>query len=91
MVRQAGYSSACAVRYNLCARSDDPFALPRLIVPGDAGLEHFAEILAGRGPRLDPSVERARAFAWRCARRLMRFFAESPGREQGEDHEERLT
>lgn len=68
LVREAGYLSACAVRYNLSSPTDDPFALSRLIVPGGTDLKQFAKILANRGPHLIPPYERARAFAWRCVR-----------------------
>ena len=72
MVREAGYLSACAVRYAMSSPTDDLFALSRLIIPGDTNLQQFAEILAGRGPQLKPSYERARALAWRCARYSLR-------------------
>ena len=68
MVRQAGYLSACAVRYNLSSPADDPFALSRLIVPGDTDLHQFAGILTNHGPQLIPSYKRVRSFAWRCVR-----------------------
>jgi peptidoglycan/xylan/chitin deacetylase (PgdA/CDA1 family) len=68
LVRQAGYLSACAVRYAMSSPTDDIFALSRLIVPGDTNLQKFAELLAGRGPQLKPAYERVRALAWRGAR-----------------------
>ena len=68
LVREAGFRSACAVRYAMSSASDDPFALSRLIVPGDISLNQFADLLSGRGPQLEPTYERLRAFVWRCAR-----------------------
>ncbi len=68
LVREAGYRSACAVRYAMSSAGDDPFALSRLIVPGDISLTQFTDLLSGRGPQLEPTYERLRAFAWRCAR-----------------------
>lgn len=68
LVREAGYLSACAVRYNMSSPTEDPFALSRLIVPGGSDLPQFVEILENRGPQLEPSYERVRALAWRCVR-----------------------
>jgi peptidoglycan/xylan/chitin deacetylase (PgdA/CDA1 family) len=68
IVREAGYLSACAVRYAMSSAVDDAFALSRLIVPGDTDLQQFSEQLAGRSPQLEPSYERLRAVAWRYAR-----------------------
>jgi peptidoglycan/xylan/chitin deacetylase (PgdA/CDA1 family) len=68
LVREAGYLSACAVRYAMSSPNDDLYALSRLIVPGDTNLQQFAELLAGRGPQRNPAYERVRALAWRCAR-----------------------
>ncbi len=72
IVRQAGYSSACAVRYRLSSLADDIFALSRLIVPANLDMKCFAELVGGYGPQLEPSYERVRAFVWRCARYGMR-------------------
>ncbi len=68
MVQAAGYSSACAVRYRMSSPADDPFALSRLIVTANTGLERFVKLINGRGPQLHPLYERARALAWRCVR-----------------------
>jgi peptidoglycan/xylan/chitin deacetylase (PgdA/CDA1 family) len=76
LVREAGYRSACAVRYAMSSASDDLFALSRLIVPGDTSLHQFAKLLTGRGPQLGPSYERLRAFVWRCARYSWRSLKE---------------
>ncbi len=68
MVRAAGYSSACAVRYRMSSPADDAFALSRLIVTADTSLERFVQLVAGRGLQLHPGYERVRARAWRCLR-----------------------
>lgn len=68
MVQAAGYSSACAVRYRMSSPADDPFALSRLIVTADTGLERFIKLVDGCGPQLHPGYERARARGWRCIR-----------------------
>jgi peptidoglycan/xylan/chitin deacetylase (PgdA/CDA1 family) len=85
LVQEAGYLSACAVRYSMSSTSDDPFALSRLIVPGDTNLQQFAELLAGRGPQLIPSYERVRALAWRGARYSLR--ALKHGQYERENHD----
>jgi peptidoglycan/xylan/chitin deacetylase (PgdA/CDA1 family) len=77
LVREGGYLSACAVRYAVSSPTDDPFALSRLIVPGDTNQQQFAELLAGRGPQLEPSYERVRALAWRGARYSLRALKQS--------------
>ena len=68
LVRAAGYSSACAVRYHMSSPADDIFALSRLIVSADTSVRQFAELLAGRSPQLEPAYERGRAWVWRWAR-----------------------
>ncbi len=68
MVRAAGYSSACAVRYRMSSPADDVFALSRLIVTADTSLDRFIKVVAGCGPQLHAGYERARARAWRCVR-----------------------
>lgn len=69
LVQQAGYTSACAVRYAMSSPCDDRYALSRLIVPGGMTLRQFNKLLAGRGQQLSPGYERARALIWRAARR----------------------
>jgi peptidoglycan/xylan/chitin deacetylase (PgdA/CDA1 family) len=85
LVREAGYSSACAVRYAMSSPSDDPFALSRLMVPGGIRLPQFAELLAGRGPQLKPAYERLRALVWRYARYGLRALKQSPNGSENHD------
>jgi len=87
MVRDAGYLSACAVRYNLSSHADDPFALSRLIVPGDMDLHQFAEILTNHGPQLIPSYERVRSFVWRCIRSGLSALKLNYGYKKGNYHD----
>ncbi len=49
VVRQAGYSSACAVNQALSTPRDDRFALSRIVVTGGTTVEDLANLLAGRG------------------------------------------
>ncbi len=68
---EAGYNSACAVRYTICKADSDPFLLPRLIVTNRTTVDRFAALLSGRGPMLHPAYEQPRALAWRYVRRAL--------------------
>jgi peptidoglycan/xylan/chitin deacetylase (PgdA/CDA1 family) len=63
-VREAGYTSACAVKYGLSGCGDDPFALSRLIVTNATTAEDLDTLLAGRGQ----TFLRIRSIVWRMAR-----------------------
>lgn len=81
IVRDCGYSSACAVRYALSSTGDDPFALARLIVTRNMDIGGFARLLEGRWMP-DMIVQRARATIWRLARHAAyrgRGWAAAPG------------
>ena len=67
IVRECGYSSACAVRYGMSSTGDDPFALARMMVTHDTDINHFAGLLEGRRTP-DLIVQRARATIWRLVR-----------------------
>ncbi len=45
IVRGAGFSSACAVKYQMCRENDDHFALPRLLIGPDTTIAEFARLL----------------------------------------------
>ncbi|HEY2192761.1 MAG TPA: polysaccharide deacetylase family protein [Actinomycetospora sp.] len=68
-VRAAGYTSACAVMNALSARNDRLFALARLTVRADTGVDRLAAWLAGDDARVAPSREKAATRAWRFYRR----------------------
>lgn len=67
MVRDAGYTSACAVRYAMSSPADDPFALARFIVRYDSP---FSAVVAGHPPLL--VYDRLRSTGWTVVRRLLR-------------------
>ena len=71
LVRHAGYSSACAVKYAMGSTTDDLFALPRLIVTGRTTLNDFAELL--NGVRLPSAMKyyQVRSQVWRFVRRAI--------------------
>ena len=67
IVKEAGYKSACAVKYSVSSVSDDPFALARLMIDADMDIQDFAQILTGK-PRLKDHFKRARSALWRLIR-----------------------
>lgn len=48
LVREVGYTSACAVKHAISSERDDPFALARLMVGADTQVPTFATLLTGR-------------------------------------------
>ncbi len=72
-VREAGYTSACAVKHAMSSKTDDPLSLARLIVSADSTLEGFAALLTGRSSSPATAVykiyARARTPIWQLVRR----------------------
>lgn len=72
LVQEAGFRSACAVRYALSTENDHPFSLSRLMAE-NMSEEAFAGLLAGQGATPDTRIytlyARARRFGWRQFRR----------------------
>ena len=66
------FAAACAVRYRTSFPGDDRFALARLIVRRDTGLDAFGKLLDGDDASLRMTFDRTRAAAWRVVRRAMR-------------------
>ncbi len=50
LVERAGFRSACAVKDALSGPGDDPFAIARVIVPGDTDGRHARRPARGPGP-----------------------------------------
>jgi peptidoglycan/xylan/chitin deacetylase (PgdA/CDA1 family) len=73
IVQQGGYSSACAVKHAMSSTTDDHFALARIIVTADTGVESLGRLLAGEGLRVAPIRERAPTKIWRLVRRSTRL------------------
>lgn len=73
LVREAGYTSACGVKYAMSSETDNPFSLARLLVGPDSNREGFASLLAGHGSPPETTAYKlyasARTAAWRCIRR----------------------
>ena len=69
LVREAGYTSACATRHAMSSPSADPFALTRLFVSADMHTDTLATLLnRGRVSTLATTYQRARTPAWRIVR-----------------------
>jgi peptidoglycan/xylan/chitin deacetylase (PgdA/CDA1 family) len=70
LVQEAGYTSACAVKYAMSSAMTDSFALARLLVREDTGVDAFAALLTQRIPSVVTTIYRdARVPLWRLARR----------------------
>jgi peptidoglycan/xylan/chitin deacetylase (PgdA/CDA1 family) len=69
LVRDTGYTSACAVKNRLSFHGDDPFALARLSVRVDTSLEQFGRWIEGTGAHRAWTEESLAAQAWRLWRR----------------------
>ena len=73
LVRETGYTSACAVRHAKSSLNDDAFCLARLMVHADADLNTFAALLSdGNTSPLAVAHTiylRARTPAWQFIRR----------------------
>jgi peptidoglycan/xylan/chitin deacetylase (PgdA/CDA1 family) len=69
LVRDAGYTSACAVRNALSSHCDHVLSLARLTVRADTTAEQIAAWLAGRNARVAPYPEWVRTRAWRLYRK----------------------
>ena len=70
LVREAGYTSACAVKYEKNSVTPDPFALARLSVDADTSREMFAALLTrtALAPAKNLYID-MRAAVWRLVRR----------------------
>ena len=72
LVREAGYTSACAVGYAMSSRTADPFAIERLRMGADTSVDVLAGLLTTPVPSaLATAYKRTRASGWRLARRVM--------------------
>jgi peptidoglycan/xylan/chitin deacetylase (PgdA/CDA1 family) len=76
LVKEAGFTSAAAVRNALSPGADDPFALARVTVMSDFGPERIAQVLTGSGAPIARPRERWRTRLWRQERRRRHSRAE---------------
>jgi peptidoglycan/xylan/chitin deacetylase (PgdA/CDA1 family) len=71
-VREAGFTSACAVANALSSERDDPYAVARLMLRQDTPAADFAAWLRGEGARVGPVGERLVTRGWRTYRKARR-------------------
>ena len=70
LVREAGYTSACAVVYAMSSTTADPFALARLRMGADTSIDVLAALLAKPIASIGTTIyKRFRASGWRLVRR----------------------
>ncbi|MGW5133806.1 polysaccharide deacetylase family protein [Streptomyces sp. NPDC004135] len=69
-VREAGWTSACAVANAFSSLCADPFRIARLTVRADTGPDVFEEWVDGKGARTAPFPEQPQTTVWRLYRRL---------------------
>lgn len=67
-VAEAGYTSACAVRYRMSTPDESRYLLSRLIVRNGTGIGTFAQLIDGRGPIMRSFIDQARSEVWRIVR-----------------------
>jgi peptidoglycan/xylan/chitin deacetylase (PgdA/CDA1 family) len=67
-VQQAGYTSACAVRYELSSPQDDMFALSRLSVTPEMSSGRLAALIEGRTAQ---TIDRVRSAGYRALRHFL--------------------
>ena len=71
LVREAGYTSACAVKYEMSTETTDAFALARLKVSADTSVDALAALLTQRSSlAITTMYKRARIPVWRLVRRF---------------------
>ena len=69
MVREAGYSCACAVRDEMSSMPDDVFAMPRFLIVRRTSIHRFADLLTRTYSRPAMAFRRARRGTWQAVRR----------------------
>jgi peptidoglycan/xylan/chitin deacetylase (PgdA/CDA1 family) len=78
VVREAGFTSACAVHNALGSPMDDPYRLARLTVLATTGVDQLRGWLAGEGA-MAPPRELLTTRAWRTYRRTKAVITSVPG------------
>ena len=73
LVREAGYTSACAVKHRMSSENDEAFSLARLMVSADTNMEEYVALLTGRSSSPATAVykiyARTRTPVWQLVRR----------------------
>lgn len=69
LIRKAGYTSACAVKYAMSSETTDPFALARLLVNAATSVDDLSILLTQCIPSIGTEIYvQARVPIWRLAR-----------------------
>ena len=77
IVEEAGYTSACAVKYEMSVESTNPFSLARLGINADTDVDALAALLTSSAPSpLTMLYKRSRVPVWR----FMRYCSDSTTR-----------
>lgn len=69
LLRKTGYRSACVVDHAMANRSDNVFALPRIIISSDVTDTLLKDYLEGKGLRQKSLLHSPKKIAWRMVRR----------------------
>lgn len=73
-VKDAGYTSACAVKYEMSVETTNPFAFARLLAGPQTGVDELASLLRTKAPSVTNKMyKRARVPVWRLIRRGSTF------------------
>jgi len=85
-VRDAGFTSACAVKYEMSHTDDDRFALARLLAGPNTGPAEMAALLTTPPPSAAATLyKQARVPVWRLLRHYSSF-VEKRQQAKGEVH-----
>lgn len=71
LVREAGYTSACAVKNMISSISTDPFALNRLSVKANTDIDKFAALVGGCNSHGAMLYTQAQTYLWKIIRRSL--------------------
>jgi peptidoglycan/xylan/chitin deacetylase (PgdA/CDA1 family) len=88
IIKQEGYTSACAVRYTLSAITDDPFSLARILITSNTDLKRFATLITKGNSQFMTASRQIRTMVWQLLRQLnARFILHKKGmaRNNGDD------
>ncbi len=69
MTQRAGFASACGVKHAMSKIDDDRFALGRIIITSDTGVDELGALLRGEGIPIAQTRERIQTALWRIYRR----------------------
>lgn len=69
LVKEEGFTSACAIKHALSATHDDHFSLSRIVITDATDVAALARLLAGQGLQIAPQREAIRTKVWRLVRR----------------------